>query len=473
MPLKRSPIAGWIAVAIWFFLASTSISTSAAPSERDDSGAAQPTRPNIVLIISDDQAWTDYGFMGHPTIRTPNLDRLARESVLFRWGHVPTALCRPSLLTIITGRYAHQHGVTGNDPSPKLAAPDSEDYRKLRQRLIDRVDQWDTLPKLLGRAGYLSFQSGKWWEGNYQRGGFTHGMTRGFPLPGGRHGDDGLTIGRKGLEPIVQFVDHAMAEGRPFFVWYAPFLPHTPHDPPARLLDHYRTQVDSPHLARYFAMCEWFDETCGELVRMLEDRQALGNTLIVYVTDNGWIQREDDRGFADRSKQSPYEGGVRTPVMFHWPSRLPAADRPELCSSIDLMPTILAAAGVDPPNDLPGLNLLPAMERETPIDRQTIFGEGFAHDIADLDDPQASLLSRWCIDGRWKLIVHYDGLANRYRALHERMRRGPELFDLDTDPNETTNLAAEQPELVRRLSGKIEQWYPVNGRTVVGDQPSR
>ena len=89
-------------------------------------GAQQP--PNLVLIISDDQAWNDYGFMEHPVIQTPSLDRLASQSVLFRRGYVTTGLCRPSLMTLVTGRYAYQHGVTGNDPSPKHADPKSELY---------------------------------------------------------------------------------------------------------------------------------------------------------------------------------------------------------------------------------------------------------------------------------------------------------------------------------------------------------
>jgi arylsulfatase A-like enzyme len=84
------------------------------------------------MIVSDDQAWTDYGFMGHAAIETPNLDRLASNSVVFRRGYVPTALCRPSLMTLITGHYAHQHGVTGNDPSPKYANRDSAEYAKRR-----------------------------------------------------------------------------------------------------------------------------------------------------------------------------------------------------------------------------------------------------------------------------------------------------------------------------------------------------
>lgn len=169
--------------------------------------------PNVVLLISDDQAWNDYGFMGHDAIASPNLDKLARESVVFRRGYVPTALCRPSLMTLATGHYAHRHGVA----------------------------------------------------------------------------------------PIKEFVKESVAAEKPFFLWYAPFLPHTPHNPPPRLLKKYQSADRPLTVAKYYAMCEWFDETCGEL---------LG----------------------------------------------------------------------------------------TPIDRDTIFGEGFAHDIADIDNPEASLLYRWCIE---------------------------------------------------------------------------
>lgn len=158
--------------------------------------AANP--PNIVLIISDDRAWIDYSFMGHAVVKTPQLDRLSQESVLFRRGYVPTALCRPSLMSLATGHYAHRHGVTGNDPSPKHAPPNSALYRQQRAELIARLEQFETLPKLLAERGYWSHQSGKWWEGSYSHGGFTHGMTRGFPEPGGRHGDDGLKIGQIG-----------------------------------------------------------------------------------------------------------------------------------------------------------------------------------------------------------------------------------------------------------------------------------
>jgi uncharacterized sulfatase len=428
-------------------------------------------RPNIVMIISDDQAWTDYAFMGHPQIRTPHLDRLAAESVVFERGYVPTALCRPSLVSMITGRYAHQHGVTGNDPSPKYAEPDSKAYQAQRAELIANIDRFDTVPELLGTQGYVSHQSGKWWEGNFRRGGFTAGMTRGFPQPGGRHGDDGLTIGRQGMLPVTDFIDQAAEDQKPFFVWYAPFLPHSPHNPPQRLLGHYESLGLPATVAKYYAMCEWFDETCGQLIEHLEARGVRDNTLIVYVTDNGWIQSPDKSGYAPRSKQTPYEGGVRTPIMFSWPARLKPAERPELVTSLDLAPTMLAAAGVEIPADLPGLNLLPEMERGEPIERDTIFGEGFAHDIADIHNPEASLLYRWCIQGRWKLLLTYDGEVNRYASSHPREEKRPQLFDLLADPHEETNLAGENPEIVEKLAAAIDGWYPLKERKAITSWP--
>ncbi|MFP6596684.1 MAG: sulfatase-like hydrolase/transferase, partial [Candidatus Hydrogenedentota bacterium] len=228
--------------------------------------------PNIVLIISDDQSWTDYSFMGHEAIKTPNLDELSKQSVTFRRGYVPTALCRPALTTLITGLYAHRSMITGNDPADteqnaRHAADTGEHPREL---LISNIDKNPTLPRLLAQKGYLSHQSGKWWEGSYQRGGFTHGMTRGYPEEGGRHGDDGLKIGREGMDPVFDFIDTAVESEKPFFIWYASFLPHRPHNPPERLLSKYRQEGRPETIAKYYAMCEWFDETCGELLGYLD-----------------------------------------------------------------------------------------------------------------------------------------------------------------------------------------------------------
>lgn len=435
-------------------------------------GKAASDTPNIVYIISDDQAWTDYGFMGHPDIQTPNLDRLASRSALFRRGYVPTALCRPSLVTLATGLYASEHGVTGNDPAKRPGKPGL--MPQLRQQLISKLRTGETLPTLLGNKGYLSHQSGKWWEGSFRHGGFTHGMTRGFPQPGGRHGDDGLRIGREGLQPVFDFVDEAVQQKKPFFLWYAPFLPHTPHNPPARLFQKYTTPGRPARLARYYAMCEWFDETCGDLLGYLDRNHLTDNTLIVYVTDNGWIQRTEKtavpkgwtRQFAPRSKQSPNEGGIRTPIMLSWPGRIQPGERTELVSSIDLYPTILAAVGIATPEGRSGLNLLPVINDNARLDRDYIVGETFAHDIIDLENPQTTLLYRWVIQDRWKLILRYDGTTTRYQAVHAIADPAPQLFDLISDPHEETNVAASHPKLVAELVRHLADWWTVDERQV-------
>jgi len=423
--------------------------------------------PNIIFILSDDQAYTDYGFMGHPHIQTPNLDKLAASGALFTRGYVPTALCRPSLATLATGLYAHQHKITGNDPSPALAQPDTPKYDELRDRLIQHMDAVPNLPRLLVERRYLAHQSGKWWEGSFKRGGFTHGMTRGFPEKGGRHGDDGLKIGREGLQPVFDFVDEAQKEQKPFYLWYSPFMPHTPHNPPERFLAKYRGKVDSLNVAKYYAMCEWFDETCGQLLDYLNKKGLTENTLVYYICDNGWIQDPDSKNYAPRSKQSPNEGGIRQPILISWPGKIKPGKYDDLVSSIDLVPTLLKVAGARVPENLPGLDLMPLMTEGKKLERDTLYGEGFDHDVANVDKPEQSLLYRWTIEGKWKLLLTYDGeLSPRYAKSHPREEKRPQLYDLMADPQENNNVAKDHPEIVKRLAGKIAAWWPVTERQV-------
>ncbi len=437
---------------------------------------AAAARPNIVLILSDDQGWGDYGFMGHPQIRTPNLDRLARESVVFPRGHVPTPLCRPSLMSIMTGLNASQHGVTGNDPAgPPASTPEGA---ALRARLNARIERLPTIARSLGEQGYVSFQSGKWWEGNYRSGGFTDGMTQGFPAPDGRHGDIGLTIGRKGMKPVFDFIDRANNERKPFFLWYAPYMPHAPHNPPARIREHYDRLGLDPDLAKYYAMCEWFDETCGELMDHLEKKGLRENTLVVYVCDNGWIQRTADMkvpegwraGFAPHSKRSVREGGVRTPILFSWRSRFIAGVRQDLVSSIDIYPTILGAAGFKPPAGLPGLDLSTNLRSGAGIGDRIIFGEGYAHNVADLDNPAESLLRLWCIENEWKLILTPSRKAPHTEDIYDRDTTGVQLYQVVQDPHETRDLASAHPDRVARLRREIERQYPQWAGLMSGDQ---
>ena len=273
-------------------------------------------------------------------------------------------------------------------------------------------------------------------------------MTHGDPKrgrPAWRRG--GLRIGREGMRPVYDFIDRHTAD--PFFIWYAPFLPHRPHNPPQRLLDKYVAKTDSIHVARYWAMCEWFDETCGQLLDYLDRKGLAEDTLVVFLGDNGWIQKPGASGYAPKSKRSPNDGGLRTPIVLRWPGRIkPKLDKTTPVLSIDLAPTILAACGLKPTPSMQGVDLLDA---ERLARREAIFGEVFEHNAVDIDRPASSLMYRWMIEGRWKLILPQPSNATTGR---------PELYDLTADPHETRNQATEAPTRVTNMRAKLDSWWP-------------
>ncbi len=416
--------------------------------------------PNIVLIISDDHGWTDYGFMGHPDIQTPHLDALAAESRVYTRGYVPTSVCRPSLATMITGLFPHEHGITGNDPP---GGSETMRYPVARAMMVEVFKRNPTVSQLLADRGFACHQSGKWWEGRPQDHGFSAAMTHGDVARGGRHGDEGLTIGREGLQPITDFLD--AVDGQPFFLWYAPFLPHTPHNPPDRLLDHYLAEDRPVEVARYYAMVEWFDETIGELLAQINARGLRENTLVLYVSDNGWIQESGGRTMADsRSKMSPFDAGMRTPIMLRWPGRVePGRDETTLAGSIDLAPTMLEAAGIVPPAGMPGLSLL---HPDRLARRKALYGALFAHTAADLHDPIANLKYRYTVreDG-WKLVLPYaqnqDLTLMIDGARADWMGTEPALYNVLADPLETTDQAGARPDLVDELMRSLDDWWTV------------
>ena len=273
------------------------------------------------------------------------------------------------------------------------------------------------------------------------------------------------------MDSVFNFIEYAVREQKPFYLWYAPFLPHTPHNPPERILSKYLQMDLTEPVAKYYAMVEWLDETCGELIDYLDQQGLRENTLIYYLCDNGWIQKPLDNGFANGSKQSAKDGGVRTPIIFSWPGKLDAAVRNDLISSIDLMPTIMGAAGITSNVQMDGINLWPSILNGQVIDRNIIFGEGYGHDMIDKNDPEASLAYRWCIEEDWKLILCYDGQLEGWGLdTHNDMRTEPvRLYNLTVDPFEEHNLYLEHPEIVEKLRAKIENWYELKYRKVLGE----
>lgn len=405
--------------------------------------ASEESPPNIVWIIADDQAYGDFGFMGHDVVQTPHLDRLAAESAVFPNGYVPTSLCRASLATLITGKYAWDHGICFNDPPEGMQHSDT--FRFLEMQT--------PLPLELRRAGYRSMQTGKFWEGPYANGGFTDGMTRGE-----RAGDDGLAIGRRTMQPIDDFL--SLVGDDPFFIWFAPYLPHAPFDADPRFREPYEGLALDNRTLGYYANIAWLDETVGQMLDLLEAHGQADNTVIMFIVDNGWAPNRPGQTFRDlqgrtlrfdpRSKISPYEDGVRTPIMVHWPGRITPGRRSDLVSSVDFFPTTLALANLPQRPELPGVNLLPYLHGQSSLAPRTMFGEIYYHTSIDLDDPTVNVTHRWAREGNWKLIVNdHDG----GRA---------ELFNLAEDPRELNDLAddSEQAEQVAALRAQIEQWWP-------------
>jgi arylsulfatase A-like enzyme len=410
--------------------------------------SGEAAKPNIILIISDDQGFPDYGFMGSKVAQTPHLDRMAAEGLLYTRGYT-MPVCSPSLACLLTGKLPHQNGITGNDLAVKQGekkAKGKGGREPLAERLLGNSL---ILPKALTEAGYLTFQTGKLWNVTYADAGFTDGMSK----TAGRHGDAGLSIGRKGMQPIYDFIDMTQKEQKPFFIWHAPMMPHTPHTPPAELLARYQGKGLSPSAEKYYAMVEWFDQTCGELDEYLVKNKLKDNTVILYLADNGW--NAEGQGNKARAKLTPYELGIRTPIFVRWPAKLkPQRDDQTLASVVDFAPTILTMAGMKAPTDLAGLDLL---NRDAMTKRKSIFIESYTHDIADLAAPEKSIVTQVVHDGWLKLLIPSSAHARNNNASPAEM----ELFDLQSDPLEKKNLAGSRPEDVNRLKALQESHWSV------------
>ncbi|TDU81460.1 arylsulfatase A-like enzyme [Prosthecobacter fusiformis] len=444
---------------------------------------SESARPNIVYIIADDHAFRDFGFMGSKEAMTPNLDKLASQSARFVNGYVTTSLCSPSLGVMLTGRYPHQSSLTYNHPPPGNSAFNKmatrAEYEKARSPAFEIIRRQPTLPRALGQLGYHSLQTGKFWEGHFSNAGFTEGMTLFEPRPGQDYGgnrvmengqlaahgngDHGLKIGRETMQPIADFLDRTAGK-QPFFIWYAPFLPHQPHDSPQRFFDLHQGRGIAAHKIPYLASISQFDDSVGELIAMLESRSLTKNTLIVFISDNGWtpsLKREkkkpDEFAHTLESKYSPFEDGLRTPILFRWDGHVQPATHEQLVSSVDLLPTVLEALGTpDIMPGLPGRSLWQAAQGKAQLEQQPVFGEIYPGDATALGQPSKDIAYRWVRDGSLKLLMphnHHEKTA--WRGYVKELS----LFDVVKDPGEKHNLASTHPQDVQRLLHLLNQWW--------------
>jgi arylsulfatase A-like enzyme len=430
-------------------------------------GQASAAKPNVLLLIGDDHGHPYFGFMGNEIVRTPHLDRLAGEGAVFTRAYSTSNVCRPALWTLLTGLQPFQiHALTARRSGTRFA-PGRTGVQQWRDDDLAYVEAIrrnpHTLPRALARAGYASFQSGKYWEGDSQGAGFSAGMSGSDRRNGWQQaGGAGLGIGRKSLRPVLDFIDRNT--DRPFFVWYAPMLPHFPYDAPGRLRKAYERQGVSEDAAAYYANCSWFDEGVGKLLAHLERRGLRERTLVVYLSDNGF-QLEPDADYGHlhggpQGKLSTHERSFRTPIVLNWPGHIEAGQVHEaLASSADLYPTLLDYAGAAEPLGVSGTSLRPVLEGRATGTRDHLIGSTTflraaepelraAADASEPGDPY-ELMKReavfFLVTPEW----HY--------VLNET--RGEAALYAANDPSrEPQNVIATHAELVRGHPERIEAW---------------
>lgn len=439
---------------------------SCAPSKEQKSGNQKKTLPNIILLIGDDHGYPYFGFMGADYVQTPNMDKLVANGTLFTDGYVPDNHCKPSLATLVTGILPVDYKNKANELLQKELSNKKFDSVESQQKFeqefnFHSMQHFETLPKLLATKGYTSFQGGKWWEFNYQNGGFTEGMTTGWTEEdrkvGGKWfkkymGGEGLNLGRATMEPVYEFIDNN--KENPFFIWYAPELPHYPFDAPDKYYNLYKDQDMTESAKRYYANCTWFDDGVGELVRHLKEVGEYHNTLFVYVNDNGWEQTPEQaftddpmrsHNGGDKGKSSIYDQSFRTPIVFTWERGIEKGKRfNNLIHSADIPATILDYVGISIPNHYIGKSYKAIISGQDLTLRKEIFGNTTTH------RDEQSVMGR-PVEGYW---LRDKNWFFRWNVTDNEIG----LYDMQKDPNNDVNLAAENPDLVGLFSQKIEDW---------------
>lgn len=446
--------------------------TDSTQTAQDSTQTSSKKRPNIVLIVGDDQGYPYFGFMGADYVQTPNMDALAKSGTLFTDGYVPDNHCRPSLQTLMTGTLPVQYAVEvdkymaneqGQESYKKLSNQEKRDWMK--QYKFHAMKNFMTLPKMLQKEGYVSFQGGKWWEFNYQNGGFTHGMTKGWKKEDEKKkewfqkfmGGEGTELARATMQPVYDFIDKN--NDKPMFIWFAPELPHYPFDAPDKYYNIYKdkTYKGKPmteSAKRYYANCTWFDDGLGELVKYLKEKGEFENTLFVYVNDNGWEQAPNQEFRADslrwhnggdKGKLSIYDMSFRTPIIFSWQGKIASGvTKNDLMHSADIPATILDYLGMQVPKGYFGQSYKPVIEGKKSNLRDAIVGN-----VNQM---------RWEGDMMGKKVEGY-WLRNRQWFFQWNLTTKTQaLFDMQKDPNNDNNVAKQNKQVVEECIKKINEW---------------
>lgn len=423
--------------------------------------AADP-RPNVVLIVSDDQGYPDLGILGAKPILTPHLDRLAREGVRATNFYVTWSACTPSRGSLLTGRYPQRNGLydmVRNDLTDYGHRFTAEEYAVSPEMLLGLDPREKTIGDHLRTAGYRNGVVGKWDMGQARR--FLP-LQRGFDFFYG-HGNNGIdyyTHERYGVHSMFRgnvrseedrgtyatwlFQREAIrflkeSAGRPFFLYLCFNAPHgasnlerTGVQAPPEYIAMYPGMDPKAKLTAYHAAVTAMDASIGEVLAALRDAGQDQNTLIMFLSDNGGSGNGGNQPLRGQ-KSTMWEGGLRVPFIAWWPGRLPAGRvTDEFLTSLEILPTLATVTGATVPREivLDGFDMLPVLRGEQSSRRTEMFWERRRERAARV--------------GNWKWLDMGDD------------RKG--LFDLSADIGETRDLSNEKPEVLDMVRSRFEAW---------------
>jgi arylsulfatase A-like enzyme len=415
--------------------------------------------PNVVLVMSDDQGFGDLGLHGNDKIQTPTLDRFGREGIqLTRFYVCP--VCAPTRASLMTGRYHYRTGVIHTSRGGALMHGDEV-----------------TIAELLKAAGYRTGIFGKWHLGDTypmrpQDQGFEQSLIHtsgGIAQPpdadnsyfNPRLRRNGEVVQTRGYCTDV-FFDAALEfitanREQPFFAYIPTNVPHTPLEVDEAQVKPFRELGLDNTTARIYAMVKNLDDNFARLLARLEELKLRENTIVMFMTDNGAQQERFNAGLRGR-KSWVYEGGIRVPCFVQWPAHLQGKRQIDrIAAHIDIVPTLLDAAGVQPPTDakLDGLSLLPLLSGKATASEwpeRTLFIQCHRGLTPKLFQNAAA------IGQRYKLVA-YPGTFNREDLLPSPKAPVLELYDLEVDRGEQHDLAKVKPEVLASLRRQYEDWF--------------
>jgi arylsulfatase len=418
-------------------------------------------KPNIVIILTDDQGYGDLSCHGNPVLQTPNIDRLHAEGVRFTDFHVsPT--CSPTRAALLTGQHEFKNGVTHTTLERERLSPDAV-----------------TLAEVVKSAGYATGIFGKWHLGDEpdrwpSRRGFDEMFIHGAGGIGQSYpGSCGNAPGNTYFNPAILhngtfektngyctdvFFGQALSwienvKGRePFFCYIATNAPHAPLEVRPEDELRYKDKVQKPSQAKFFGMIANIDDNVGRLLDKLREWELENNTLIIFMNDNGGTVGVEIHNAAMRgSKNSPWLGGTRASSLWRWPGTLQPGDCDRLTAHIDVFPTLAELAGIEMSDrvtaQVEGRSLVPLLQNPNePWEDRVLFTHvGRWPKGADVNDYKYANCS--VRNNRWHFVSAGSG------------RKQWQLFDVKKDPGETTDLAAERPEVVQQLNAAYDEWW--------------